>query len=742
MGVSMRAVTTRSAIAACAVLFGRAALAPGQGPAGAAFFPSARPGPEFVVERLDDTSSNPSGLTLRDALERAARDPRDNLIRLAPGLRNSEARTIRLERPLVYSPPQGLRTGRDSLEGGAHGLVIRAGADAPALLHVRGGALRLRNVTLEGGREHTILLADQASLELQDCRVTGGGVGIVAVAGSRLQWLDGRIADHRLHGIELRDASFARIQGAIIESNAQAGLAALDRSTAALERCVVRNCGQWGITASNDAHVRAVRVELLSAGFANVDCGERSTAELEACRIADGPRFGMLAVGNSRLTARRCDVADNGWRGLELQGEAAAELCECTVERSGHFGIVLFGKSALRMQGGGVRRNRGHGLAIRDRAVAEISDCRFENNEYSGVGAPDAADGGRLYVRRCLFHANGMRPVCRGPIHIDPPVPTTARIASDLVVVRTAPHATVDLYADPVGEAARYLRSVTADAAGEFRLRLDEVPVGEVITAAATTADGHTSEFNVIAGPLDAAILSALLARTGPFSDSGGPLDPSASVQRWRRGTRVVFAFDEPPPRHIEAYVRWFLENLPGWVDRAIQVEARFGAAEPPAPGAAIVPIRYASPSDNRLNGTGGTTFTQWDASGYFDGTNSIVLARPDPGEQPCPRVAVHEMCHALGLYHARVGLLSRMQGLPPPPAGYINDFSPAPTFFDVAALHILYAREARGPANLAGLAAPSAASLALHIPPAPTAPTDVASATPDASPTPPATRR
>lgn len=742
MVVSTRAVTTRTAVVVCAVLFGRAALAPGQAPSGPSSRPGGPVGPEFVVERLADTPSNPSGLTLRDALERAARDPRDNLIRLAPGLRDPESRTLTLERPLLYSPAQGVRAGRDTLEGGSRGLVIRAGDALPTLLRVRGGALRLSNVTLQGGREHTILLADHASLELQACRVTGGGAGIVATTDSRLQLLDGRIADHGRHGIELRDASLALVQGAVIESNAHAGLAALDRSTATLDRCVIRNCGQWGMTAGNDARVRAVRVELLSAGFASVDCGQRSAVELEACRIADGPRFGILAVDNSALVARRCEIAGNGWRGIELQGQAAADLYECTVERSGHFGIVLFGTSALRMHGGGVRRNRGHGLAIRDRASAEISECLFENNEYGGAGAPDAGDGGRLSVRRCLFHANGMRPVFRGPLHIDPPVPTPRRITSELVVVRTAPHATVDLYADPVGEAARFLRTVTADAAGEFRLRLDEVPAGEVITAAATTADGHTSEFNVVAGPLDPAILAALLARTGPFSDTAGPLDLSAGIQRWRRGTRVVFVFDERPPRHIEAYVRWFLDTLPGWVNHAIQVEARFGDAQPLAPRAAIVPIRYASASDPRLNGTGGTTFTQWDASGYFDGSNSIVLARPEPGEQPCPRVAVHEMCHALGLYHARVGLLSRMQGLPPPPAGYVNDFSPVPTFFDVAALHILYAREARGPANLADLAAPSAASLPLRIIPPRPADVDTASDSPDALTARPATPR
>src|SRR5690606_2604336 len=122
-------------------------------------------------------------------------------------------------------------------------------------------------------------------------------------------------------------------------------------------------------------------------------------------------------------------------------------------------GVVLFGRSRARIEGGSISRNRGHGVAIRDNAAADIADCTFEQNECSGVGAPDAADGGRVSVRRCVFRQNGMRPIFRGPMHVDPAVPTVAKIADDLVPVRATPRATIDLYADRAGEASRYLQT-------------------------------------------------------------------------------------------------------------------------------------------------------------------------------------------------------------------------------------------------------------------------------------------
>jgi hypothetical protein len=74
-----------------------------------------------------------------------------------------------------------------------------------------------------------------------------------------------------------------------------------------------------------------------------------------------------------------------------------------------------------------------------------------------------------------------------------------------------------------------------------------------------------------------------------------------------------------------------------------------------------------------------------------------IILALGQDPAQACPRVLAHEIGHTLGLCHARVGLLSRMQGISPPGPGYVNDFSPIMTYYDVLALQILYTQHDTG---------------------------------------------
>jgi hypothetical protein len=96
-----------------------------------------------------------------------------------------------------------------------------------------------------------------------------------------------------------------------------------------------------------------------------------------------------------------------------------------------------------------------------------------------------------------------------------------------------------------------------------------------------------------------------------------------------------------------------------------------------------------------------------------------IVLALAADPADTCPRVLAHEVGHALGLCHTRVGLLSRMQGTNPPTEAFLNDFSPMMTFYDVLALQSLHLPQAVAGTRLRqlvagrGLTRPSAPALA-----------------------------
>jgi len=266
------------------------------------------------------------------------------------------------------------------------------------------------------------------------------------------------------------------------------------------------------------------------------------------------------------------------------------------------------------------------------------------------------------------------------------------------------PGAHIELFVDPAGEAAVYLGSLQTDDKGRFTIPRDTIPAGYVLTATATVEDS-TSEFNVIAGPPNGPILHALLAQTGPLADRCDDIRMQARLRRWPPGTRLIFHLREPPRPEIEHYARFICAQIAPWTLGQITAEVRVGRWIAAPPGTVVIPIRWIPATEPRLAGRGGLTFLKWNRNGTFVPGIEILLAEPAHHHPDCPPILAHEVGHALGLHHVRVGLLSRMQGsVPPNGTQWVNDFSAVPTFYDVLALHILYDRAGRSATTLGEL--------------------------------------
>lgn len=651
----------------------------------------AEPGLILVNSSLARAGATPGQITLLEAIAQASQDPSDNIIRFDAALASGAGLVIRLPEPLVLDEATA---GHDRIDGSGipAGVVFDFTACSDAGIVVGAGRkLTLENLTLAGGGQRAVLLKENAQLRLEEVTIqNSSGPGLAGFGESALTASRCRILNNKTHAVELHGNASATLSSCILEGNRQSGVATFDGAMFTATDCRLNKNGDWNVVLTHASRAELTSCTLRGGGFASIDLSEKATFKSSLCIIEESRRFGLFATGASSAELIKTRLRKNAGRGIEFQQEARLTMTDSVVEDSGEYGLILFGKASVQATGCLFAGNGAHGVSLRGPSSGHFSGCGFTRNRYSGLGCLDACDGGRVRVSQSLFHRNGMRPIYRGPLHIDPLVPTPVAIRGSLVECMADPNATIELYLDQVGEARQYLRTLRADGRGRFQVSCAELPAGFVLTATATT-NGSTSEFNVIAGPRSNAVLSALVGRTGPFSDDGGQADFESAMRRWKPGTRVVFQLQKSPSPAVERYVRFLLARVRDWTAGALTAELRLGPGGPAERDAVIVPIRYVAPDSPQLLGLGGVTFMKWDAQGYFCPPMEILLALGSEPAETCPRILAHEVGHVLGLNHARIGLLSRMQGKTPPGPQFINDFSPTMTYYDVLALQILH---------------------------------------------------
>jgi hypothetical protein len=644
-----------------------------------------------VNSPLGEISSEPGRVTLPDAIVQAGNDPRDNLITFDPEVFGRSGTTITLTTSLLVSQP---RPGEDCIDGHAAsgGLVLDVSACEDAGFIIAGQAsLTLARLTVRGGGQRAILVKDGGTVYLNDVTITGAsGPGVALFGEARAVLSRSRVADNRTHGVEVHGQASATLEQVEVHGNRQSGLAGFDQGRITAQDCHLRSNGDWNVVLTQEAVAELARCTLEEGRFANADVSGKARLNAKDSLIRNGDRFGVFGTGQAQIAIASSTLSEHRGRGVELQDRAVLELSNARIEANEDYGVILFGQSSIRARRVQITRNGAHGVSLRGQAEGEFEECTFAGNRYSGLGCLDAADGGSVRVSRSTFAQNGMRPIYRGPLHLDPFPPTPLRISRSQVLCRADPRATIELFVDRAGEATQFLRTVPANERGLFLVDCRELPDGWVMTATATV-DGSTSEFNVVAGAASPPVLNALLGRTGTLSDDGGQVDHDMLLRRWKPGSRLVFHLPNPPSVPVERYGRLLMDCIDDWTGGAVEARIRVGNGANRSDDEVVIPIRYVDPTSPQLLGRGGVTFMKWDASGLFVEPMEILLATAGEPNDTCPRVMAHEIGHTLGLCHVRIGLLSRMQGSTPPTEAFVNDFSPIMTYYDVLALHVLY---------------------------------------------------
>ncbi|GAA2718730.1 right-handed parallel beta-helix repeat-containing protein [Micromonospora olivasterospora] len=253
-------------------------------------------------------------------------------------------------------------------------------ATAPAVIHVRGGAVEMRGGAISNS----------------------GGAGIVHEAGA------GEYTGVRVHGIAkyailtsgpsapvFRDCTFTEI--------AEAALLAVGVSAPRLEGCRIDDVGQYAVVAQQAARPYLARTTVLG-GEVGLLANDEAAPVLEHCEILETrvhavvtmahaapalsdtvitrPRgHGLDCRGTSRPKLTNCEVRDCGAAGVVVNDAAAPHLTGGTVAGCADAGVFVTGQSKARLDGVEVR-DVPIGVAIEQEADPQLHGLSIEGVRY------------------------------------------------------------------------------------------------------------------------------------------------------------------------------------------------------------------------------------------------------------------------------------------------------------------------------------------------------------------------
>lgn len=272
-----------------------------------------------------------------------------------------------------------------------------------AAIHWTGdGLLRLQGLRLEyaGEAPANVLTVAAGEAHLSDLVVAGGvtspddhslGSGVVLSGSARAVLETSTLRDNDAHGVAVRGATEAVLEGNIATSNGWSGFALSGRSSVTLEGNTSEGNADHGVSAWGEAEVELVGNESRGNGWSGVAIFEHASGRLRSNESTANGHHGFAVWDQAHARIASSRAHHNGWSGVAAYGQASVEVRWSTLERNERRGMLAFESAHLRIERNHVRDNVATGIFLADDAGGEVLHNLVAGNGADGIACLGAS---------------------------------------------------------------------------------------------------------------------------------------------------------------------------------------------------------------------------------------------------------------------------------------------------------------------------------------------------------------
>ncbi|TVT26552.1 AAA family ATPase [Amycolatopsis rhizosphaerae] len=208
---------------------------------------------------------------------------------------------------------------------GANVVIDGSGGTHP-VLQVRGGSVVLQGIELRAGQGAAIV-AEDAGLTAQRCKVTGGRGPAISVRGSAPFELTGCTITGVEQGMAIEGAS-GRLENTVIEDVTGDGIIIGLGAAPVIRDCTVTGCTLRGIYVYQYGRPVIENCEISRTGLEGIAVAHHSEPVLKRCSVHDTGGVGIAFGPGCRGTVEACRVDNTAEPGIEVSEGAGTTVVD------------------------------------------------------------------------------------------------------------------------------------------------------------------------------------------------------------------------------------------------------------------------------------------------------------------------------------------------------------------------------------------------------------------------------